>query len=60
MKPIGENRITVKDEECYKTPDNQDYFTNTEFTAKPMDYEDKSTVFDIFEKTRLYSITHNK
>ena len=42
------------------TPDIQDFFTKTNLTNEPMNNAYKSKVFDIFEETGFFSITHNK
>ena len=42
------------------TPDIQDLFTKRNLTNEPMNNADKSTVFDIFEETGFFSITHHK
>ena len=60
IEPLGEARIGIKGEECGINPNIQSYFTNTNDTTKPMDDEDKSTVFNILEKIGFYSMKHNK
>ena len=48
------------DKEYDVTPDIQKHFFRTYLITVFKKNEDKSTVFDIFEKTCFYSITHNK
>ena len=60
IKAIGENRISIKDQEYDIKPNIQTYFTNTKLTTKNMDDEDKSTVYDMMENTGLYSMEHTK
>ena len=42
------------------TADIQEFLTETNITIRPMNNEDKSTVFNILEKTGFYSKTSNK
>ena len=60
IKPLGENRISIKDHEYDIKPNIQAYFTNTKQTTKNMDDEDKLTVYDILKKTGFYSMRHTK
>ena len=60
FKPLGENRISIKYEDHEIISNIQAYFANTKITAKPMDNEDKLTVFNILEKREFYSLPHNK
>ena len=53
IKALGENRISIKDQEYDIKPNNQAYFTNTKQTTKNMNDEDKSTVHDILKKYRF-------
>ena len=38
----------------------QSYFTNTKLTNKPMEDEDKITVFNTLKNVGFYSMIHNK
>ena len=60
FKPLGENRISIKDQEYDIKPKIPAYFTNTKQTTKNMDNEDKSTVYDILKNTGFYSMRHTK
>ena len=57
---LGENRISIKNQEYDIKPNIQTYFTNTNLTTKNMDDEDKSTVYDIFKNKGFYSMRHTK
>ena len=48
------------DKEYDRATDIQEFFTKTFLTTKPMNNEDKSTVFDVLQKTCFYSMTHNE
>ena len=58
IKALGENRISIKDQEYNITPNIQTYLTNTKLTTKNMDDEDKSIVYDILKNTGFYSMKH--
>ena len=58
VKPLGENKINIKDEEYDIIPLIQTYFTNTISTTKTLNDEDKSTVDDILKTTGFYSMRH--
>ena len=58
--PIGENRVSIKDEEFNIKPNIQEYFTNTTLTTKNMDNEDKSTVYDILKILGFFSTMHTR
>ena len=58
--PIGENRVSIKDEEFNIKPNIQEYFTNTTLTTKNMDNVDKSTVYDILKILGFYSTMHTR
>ena len=60
IKPLGKNRIRMKNQEYDGKPNIQKYFTNTKLTSKNMDNEDKSTVYDILKNTGFYSMKHTK
>ena len=49
VKAKRENRINIKDEDYVINPTIQLYFTNTKLTTKPLDNEDKLTVFNSLE-----------
>ena len=60
IKPTGDNRICIKDEEYDIKPNIQAYLTNTKLTTKHMDDEDKSTIYDILKNTGFHSMRQNK
>ena len=60
IKALGDNRISIKDQECDIKLNIQTYFTKTKLTTKNMDGEDKLTVYDIQRNTGFYSMKHTK
>ena len=54
IKPLGDNRISIKDRECDIFPDIQAYFTNTKLTTKFLDIFEKEIVFDILQNVGFY------
>ena len=60
LKALGENRISIKNQEYDIKPNIQNYFTNTNQTTKNMDDEDKLTVYDILKNIGFYSMRHTK
>ena len=58
FKALGDNRISIKNQEYNIKPNIQKYFTNTKLTTKNMDDEDKSTVCDLLKNTGFYSKRH--
>ena len=54
IQPLGENRISIKNQEFDITPDIQANFTNTKLITKFLDNIDNETVFDIFEIVGFY------
>ena len=48
-KPLGQNRIGIKNQEFDITPDIQAYFTNAKLTTKFLDNGGKETVFETLE-----------
>ena len=60
IKPLGENRISIKDEESDIYPNIEAYFTNTKLATKSMDNEDELTLFKILNKSGLFSMTHTR
>ena len=54
IKALGDNRISIKDQEYDIEPNIRAYFTNTKQTTRNMDDEDKSTVYDILKNTGLF------
>ena len=60
LTALGENGISIKNQEYDIKPNIQTYFTNTNLTTKNMDDEDESTVFDILKTTGFYSMRHTK
>ena len=57
---LGENRISIKDQEYDIKPNIQNYFTDTRLTTKNMNDEDKLTAHDILKNTGFYSMRHSK
>ena len=55
VKPLGDNRISIKDHEYDIKPNTQEYFTNTNQTTKNMNDEDKIIVYDILNDLGFYS-----
>ena len=49
IRPLRENRISIKDVEYDITHDIQAYFTNTKLTSKFLDNVEKETVFGLLE-----------
>ena len=47
INAVGDNRISIRNQEYDVKPNIQKYFTNTNLTTKNMDDEDKLTVYDI-------------
>ena len=60
IKALGDNRISIKDQEYDIKTNIQAYFNTTKQTTKNMDNEDKSTVFDKLKNTGFYSMRHTK
>ena len=60
IKALGENRISIKNQEYDIKPNIQNYFTNTNQTTKNMDNEDKLTIYDILKNIGFYSMRHTK
>ena len=60
IKALGENRISIKNQEFDLKPNNQKYSTNTNLTTKNMDDEDKSIVYDILKNIGFYSMKQTK
>ena len=54
INALGENRISIKDQEYDIKPNIQKYFTNTKLTTKKMDNEDESIVYDILKNTGFF------
>ena len=59
-KALGENRISINNQEYDIKPNIQEYFTNTQQTTKNMDDEDKTTVYNILKNLGFYSTRHTK
>ena len=53
FKPLGENRLRVKDQEYDITPNFQAYFTNKKLTTKFLDNVEKETVIDILKNVGI-------
>ena len=60
IKALGENRISIKNQEYDIKPSIQNCFTSTNQTTKNMDDEDKLTVYDILKNIGFYSMRHTK
>ena len=60
IKALGENRISIKNQEYDIKPNIQAYFINTKLTTKNMDDEDKLTIYNILKNTGFYSMKHIK
>ena len=60
IKALGENRISIKDQEYDIKLNIQEYFTNTKLTTKNMNDEDKSIIYDILRNTGFYSMRPKK
>ena len=60
IKALGENRISIKDQEYDIKPNSQEYFTITKLTTKNMDDGDKSIIYDILKNTGFYSMRRKK
>ena len=60
INSLGENRISINNEEYDIKPIILEYFTNTIQTTKNMDDEDKITVYDILNDLGFYSTRHIK
>ena len=54
IKTLGDNRISIKDQEYDLTPDIQAYFTNTKHTTQILDDVEKETVYDILQDVGFY------
>ena len=57
---LGENRISINNQEYDIKPNIQNYFTNTNQTTKNMDDEDKLTIYDILKNIGFHSMRHTK
>ena len=60
IKALGENRISIINQEYDIKPNIQIYFTNTNQTTKNMDDEDKLTIYDILKNLGFYFKKHTK
>ena len=60
IKALGENMISIKDQEYDIKPLNQKYFTNTNLTTKNMSDEDRSVVYDILKNTGFFFETYKR
>ena len=47
IKSLGENKVSIKDEEYDKNPNIQAYFKNTKLTTRPVDNEGKLFLFNV-------------
>ena len=54
IKPLGDNRIRIKNEEYDISPDIQACFTNTKLTTKFLDNFEKETVYNILQNVGFY------
>ena len=60
LRPLGENRIIIKNVEYDITPEIQRKFTNINLTTKSLDNDEKETVFDILNIVGFYDMRHTK
>ena len=60
IKALGDNRISIKNQEYDIKPNIQKYSTNINLTTENMDDEDKLTVWDILKNTGFHSMRHKK
>ena len=60
IKALGENRISIENQEYDITPNIPSYFTKPNQTTKNMDDEDKLTIWDKLKNTGFYSTRHKK
>ena len=56
IKPVGNNRISIKDHEYDVSLDIQANFTKTKLTTKILDTFEKETIFDILQNVGFYDI----
>ena len=56
IKPLGGNKISIKDKEYNISPDIQAYFTNTKLTTEFLDDIEKETVYDILKSVGFYDV----
>ena len=54
IEPLGDNRISINNQEYDISPDIQSYFTNTKLTTNFLDNFEKETVFDILQNVGFY------
>ena len=54
INPLGENRISIKNQEFDITPDFQAYFFITKVTTEVLDKVEKETVSDILKNVGCY------
>ena len=54
INPLGDNGISIKNQEYDITPDIQAYFTNTKHTTRILDDIEKETVYDILQDVGFY------
>ena len=60
IKALGENRISIKNQEFDITPKIRAYFSNTKLTSQILDNFEKETIFNILQKVGFYSMRHTK
>ena len=60
IEPLAENRIKIEDKQYDIGPNFQTQFTDTNLTTKPMNDEDKSTVYVILQITGFHSMRRKK
>ena len=60
IKALGDNRISIKDQDFDLKPNIQKYFIKTKLTTKRMNNEDKQIVYDILKNTGFHSTHHVK
>ena len=60
IKALGDNRISINNQDFDIKPNIQNYFTNTKLTTKRMNNEDKLIIYDILKNVGFYSMHHVK
>ena len=60
IKPLGGNRLCIRDEEYDINFNIQANITNAKLTSKSLENENKSTLFNLLQKIGFYSMTPNK
>ena len=53
-KPLGKNRVGIKNNDFYVTPNNQKLFTETKITSKSLDKNEKELVYVMLNSVGFY------